>query len=318
MTGPQDRRHIPSTSLTKKRDILVLGGGISAEREVSLATTSAVHRALIERGHQARILDIPSGPEAGETLLRALLADRPDVVFIALHGCGGEDGRIQGVLEWLQIPYTGSGVEASAIAMNKARSRELFALSGIPCAEGCLWNGEALSELELPSGPWALKPPREGSSVGIQRVEGYGALTDALARSQSPLLIERWTEGTEVSVPVFLGEAWEPVEIDAAEGWYDYEAKYARGDTRYHLPARISEDARRSVMHFAAQIHRSFGCRGVTRSDFIIAPTGVITLEVNTLPGMTGSSLVPKAAASRGIDFPSLIERLLEDASLER
>ena len=307
--------------------ILVLAGGVSAEHEVSLATGEAVTRALLERGHQASLLIIEKDPHsAGTELVSALLEQRPDVVFIGLHGVGGEDGRVQGLLEWLRIPYTGSGVEASAVAMNKDLSRQIFTQLSIPHPRGFLWRGaedqdqrEALLAASH-RGAWALKPPSEGSSVGVRKICTADELREALDQSRVPLLVEEWIEGVEVSVPVFQGEAWAPVEIEAAAeaGWYNYEAKYQRGDTRYHLPARLPSAQRELLRQFALKIHTGLSCRGVSRSDFIVAGDACYALEINTLPGMTGSSLVPKAAAAMGIEFPLLIERLVRDASLSR
>ncbi|MEE2643717.1 MAG: D-alanine--D-alanine ligase [Myxococcota bacterium] len=308
-------------------NILVLAGGVSAEHEVSLATGEAVTRALLERGHQASLLIIEQDPRsAGTGLVRRLLEQRPDVVFVGLHGVGGEDGRVQGLLEWLRIPYTGSGVEASAVAMNKDLSRQIFAQLSVPHPRGFLWRGpEDLDQREAflattHSGSWALKPPSEGSSVGVRKLNTIDDLREALDQSKDQLLVEEWIEGIEVSVPVFQDEAWAPVEIEAAAeaGWYNYEAKYQRGDTRYHLPARLPLAQREQLRQFALKVHTGLSCRGVSRSDFIVSGDACYALEINTLPGMTGSSLVPKAAAAMGIDFPFLIERLVRDASLSR
>ena len=291
--------------------VIVLAGGPSQERSVSLKTGAAIERALKHLGHDVYMLD-------PDERLTALLAElKPDLVFNALHGTYGEDGVIQGVLEWMQIPYTGSKLTASALAMDKALSRQIFAQVGLPVARGMTWRvGEAPpSSSVLSEGSWIVKPTHEGSSVGLDLCHSYGELLSVLAQKdeQGPhqWLIEEYVEGVEVSVVVFEGEVWGSVEISPESGLYDYAAKYERTDTQYHCPPRLDSERLERLEDFAARAARALGCSGVCRADFITSTGRDILLEVNTLPGMTKTSLVPKVAAARGLSFEELIERLI-------
>lgn len=307
--------------------VVVLYGGISSERDVSLNSGRAVHAALVSLGYDAHLLDPrdPLNPTRAIDLVGALRGLGAEVVFNALHGTYGEDGCLQGLLEWAGVPYTGSGVKASAMAMDKELTRVLMARAGVPVASGRLWReGDPLpSASDLPAGPWALKPLAEGSSVGVSRREGLEALHEGLRAARGAWLIESWLTGTELSVMVLDGEAWGGVEIVPSSGWYDYEAKYVRGDTRYYCPPRISPALNARVCALAERAYAALECRGAARVDFIVSdPSGdeetpLIALEINTSPGMTATSLVPKIAAQRGLSFEGLVARLLKGARLD-
>jgi len=298
--------------------VAVLYGGRSSEREVSLSTGVAIGDALRERGHLVTMIDPrdPARPTRHINLLEALEEVKVDLVFNALHGTYGEDGCLQGALEWSGVPYTGSGVKASAVAMDKDMSRRLFTSAGVPVARAVTWrSGDALpAEGQLPEAPWALKPLAEGSSVGIQKITSYTELTAQLADAQGSWLIETWLEGVEVSVMVLDGEAWGGVEIVPSSGWYDYEAKYVRGDTQYFCPPRLPQQRLDEVYSLAERAYEALDCSGVARVDFICGVDTLIALELNTSPGMTATSLVPKVAQSRGVAFGALCERLMRSA----
>jgi D-alanine-D-alanine ligase len=248
-----------------------------------------------------------------------------EVAFVALHGRYGEDGSIQGLLESLGIPYTGSGVLASAVGMDKVLSKLLFKSVGLDVTDYRVFPAEqaaALHGKDFPfTFPVVVKPACEGSSVGVSLVKDPTHLPAACveaARWKGDVIVERYVKGKEVQVAVLDGKAMGVIEVVPANEFYDYAAKYTAGTTQYFYPARISESDTRKLMGAAELAHRCLGCSGVTRTDFILAADGVAwILEVNTLPGMTASSLVPKIAAGNGIPFPELCERLLDGAALK-
>ena len=305
--------------MTRTYRVAVVYGGRSSEREVSLATGRAVGQALEARGHQVTMIDPrdPQAPERHLDLLDAIERAGAEVVFNALHGTYGEDGCLQGLLDWSGVPYTGSGLKSSAVAMDKEMTRQLWRVAGVPVAEGWVWRaGEPLPQAELlPSGPWALKPLAEGSSVGISRCDELEELHAKLRELKSgSWLIEAWLEGCELSVVVFEGEAWGGVEIVPSRGWYDYEAKYVRGDTQYFCPPRLSDERLSEIYALAERAYLALECEGVARVDFISADSKLIALELNTSPGMTATSLVPKVAQARGLSFEELTEQLVTAA----
>lgn len=292
--------------------VAVMLGGDSSEREVSLDSGGAVLEALRERGVDAQ------GWDPGERDFTQFLAAGFDRVWIALHGPGGEDGRLQGALEWCAIPYTGSGVLASALAMDKLRCKRLLAAHGIGTPD---WR-EIRGEDELPGAldalglPLIVKPASEGSSVGMRRVDEAGALAEAWReayRYDPRVLVERWIEGPEHTVAVLQGEALPSIRIETPRVFYDYRAKYQAEDTRYYCPGcddRLAENRYRTLglAAFAA-----LGCRGWGRVDFMTGGDGTpLVLELNTVPGMTSHSLVPMAAKAAGMDFGELCWRILE------
>jgi D-alanine-D-alanine ligase len=302
-----------STSFKK---IALLAGGKSQERDISLRTGKAVYEALVRLGYN--VTQIDPTPALAQTLIEGQF----DVVYNALHGTYGEDGIIQGTLEWLGIPYTGSGLKASVLAMDKSLSRRIFEQEGIPIAQGRVWqiDQDILTPDALPKGPWVFKPCAEGSSVGVSRCADYDELFKAMTQAKESKdtyawLIETWILGPEISVTLFDGEVWGAVEIEPSEGWYDYQAKYQRGDTTYHIPPRLDQQALALAYEYAKKGYFALGCRGVSRMDMIIQDRQYpIALEMNTLPGMTQTSLVPKIAAQQGFSFDQLVDLILKHA----
>jgi D-alanine-D-alanine ligase len=301
------------------KNVAVLYGGRSSEREVSLNTGKACAEALRAKGYAVELVDVDTEVAAR---LRAL---RTDVAFVALHGRWGEDGCIQGLLESMAIPYTGSGVTSSALGMDKTLSKRIFAALGLAVIDYRAFPREQAAEIrarDLPFGlPAVVKPAGEGSSVGVAIAKDAPALTAACldaARYKGDVIVERYVKGAEVNVAVLDGKALGAVEIAPEREFYDYAAKYTAGTTKYHLPPRLPESHVRAACDAAERAHRGLGCSGVSRVDFIVAADGTpFILEVNTLPGMTGTSLVPKIAAGAGIPFPELCERILDSAGLK-
>ena len=301
------------------RHVAVLMGGISAEREVSLVSGEACARALEEQGYPVTRIDV------GRDLHEVLARTRPEVVFNALHGRFGEDGRVQGVLDQLGLPYTHSGVLASALAMDKPMAKRVFASAGLRCPEGVETTLERLlAEPPLPP-PFVVKPAAEGSSVGVVIVPDHDLrpLTDRNdVEPDCRLLVERYVAGRELTCAVLGDDPLAVTEIRPNDGFYDYRAKYTEGFATHLVPAPLSPDLYDQVMEAASTAHRVLGCRGVSRADFRLDPSqgddGLYLLEVNTQPGMTPLSLVPEQAAYRGIGFGELVVRLLEQARCDR
>jgi D-alanine-D-alanine ligase len=292
-------------------------GGWSAEREVSLASGKACARALRDAGF-SDVVEI----DAGRDLAQRLAQSAPDVAFNALHGRWGEDGCVQGLLEILNIPYTHSGVLASALAMDKMRAKQVFAAAGLPVAEGRL-----AAKVEVAAGhpmppPYVVKPFNEGSSVGVHLVmEGANGPAPVGPDDPEILMVEAYAPGRELTTAV-MGDRPLGVTDIIAEGWYDYHAKYAAGGSRHVCPAQIPAAVFDACLRMALTAHRAVGARGVSRTDFRWDETrgvdGLIVLELNTQPGMTGTSLAPEQAAAFGIDRPALCRWLVEDASCGR
>lgn len=301
----------------KNKRIGVLMGGLSAERDVSLRSGEAIARALSSLGYDVHAIDV------GRDVAQRLASERIDVAFVTLHGRWGEDGCIQGLLESLFIPYTGSGVLASAAAMDKVFSKRLMQVEGIPVADFFIASPTAPPQAsDVPFGlPCVVKPSREGSSVGVHVVRDASQLAPAVAdaaRYAGVVLVERFVKGREVNVAVLDGAPLGAIEIEPTREFYDYTAKYTPGLTRYHLPARIPADVHDRALDVAARAYAAHGCEGAARIDLIVPDDGeMIVLEANTLPGMTETSLLPKIAAARGIDFAALCERILLGASLK-
>jgi D-alanine-D-alanine ligase len=303
-------------SLRTKR-IGVLCGGLSAEREVSLRTGEAIAATLVDRGYDAVRIYVD------RDLDLALRQTRVDVAFLALHGRYGEDGCVQGLLELLGIPYTGSSVMASALAMNKVKSKELFRLYNLPTPSYYVLSGSPADVAERHGGfgfPAVVKPSREGSSVGVAIVRDLAELEAACEeafRFDDEVLVERYVDGREVSVAILNDRALGAIEIVPSTPFYDYGAKYTSGKSEYHMPARLGPERYRGVLTQAALAHRALGCSGATRVDMIVSDRGnEYVLEVNTIPGMTATSLLPKIAAHAGIDFGALLEEMLGSARL--
>jgi len=305
-----------SKVLYKRCRVAVLMGGPSAERAVSLQSGERVCAALASLGHDVLPIDW-TGPE--HNLWETLRAGRVEVAFLALHGTYGEDGCVQGLLECCRIPYTGSSVLASALAMDKAAARRVFEQESIESPRWCVYHGAA-DALRIGL-PLVVKPSREGSSVGISIVRDEAELAPALkgARAQhGVVLLEEYVAGREIQVAVLDGEVLGDVEIRPAAGFYDYAAKYERSDTAYLVPAPLAAAPRQLCHDLARRAHLALGCSGVTRTDLILSPSGrAVCLEVDTLPGLTERSLVPMIALAHGIDFPTLCQRILDGASLK-
>ncbi len=297
------------------KHVAVLMGGWSAEREVSLVSGRACAAALAEAGYRVTTVDVD------RELPRVLDRLRPDVVFNALHGRMGEDGRVQGLLDLLGIPYTHSGVRASALAMHKPTARTLFRAAGLPVAEGRVCTAEELRRAPPLTPPFVVKPEDEGSSVGVVIVRDEADLVRLAAEdwpSTRRLLVERYVPGRELTCAVLDDEPLAVTEIVAADGFYDYAAKYVPGRSRHLLPAPLPASVTRRVLEIAREAHRVLGCRGVSRADLRWDPDrgeeGLVLLEVNTQPGMTPTSLLPEQAAHRGLSFRDLVVRLVEMA----
>jgi len=301
------------------RKIGVLLGGMSSEREVSLRSGDAVLAALRERGHSAVPIYVDRDVDV------ALRQEQIDVAFLALHGRGGEDGCIQGLLETLGVPYTGSDVLASALAMHKVKAKELFRLHNLATPAYYTLAGacppDELAALHGDFGfPCVVKPVREGSSVGVAICQSLDEFERAVSHAQrfdDEVLVERFIAGKEVSVAILGDRAIGAVEIAPRDGFYDYASKYTRGAADYYVPPRISPERYRGVLTQALRAHLALGCRGATRVDLMLSESGnEFVLEVNALPGLTPSSLLPRIADAAGISFGELCETVLASASL--
>jgi len=304
----------------KDKRIGILLGGMSVEREVSLRSGAAISKAL--RSLQYEVVEIDVQKDLPEQLTK----HRIDVAFIALHGRYGEDGCVQGLLESMFIPYTGSGVLASSVGMEKVFAKQIFLSEGIPAPRHVTFRESGTARAAFDSLPFALpvvvKPSREGSSVGVhicKTRDQYEKAVEDAAQYAGLLMVEEYVKGREVQGAVLDDEALGAIEVVPAREFYDYEAKYSTSSgTRYLFPAPLPPNQYERVNQVCLAAHRALGCSGATRSDVIVAESGdVYLLELNTLPGMTATSLLPKIAAGRGIDFPALCERLLVGASLK-
>jgi D-alanine-D-alanine ligase len=298
--------------------VAVLSGGDSTEREISLLSGSAVLAALRHRGVDAH----PFDPR--DRALATLMDERFDRVWIALHGPGGEDGTLQGALEYLGMPYTGSGVMGSAIGMDKLRTKRLAQAIGVATADYVVLQGPedfeiALERLGL---PMIVKPATQGSSVGMSRVEKESDLAAAYAAAaalERSVFAEPWIKGQEYTVAVLQDRALPSIRIETPKAFYDYEAKYFRDDTRYFCPSGLSSQAEQHLANLALAAFEAIGASGWGRADFMADETGrPLLLEVNTIPGMTSHSLVPMAARASGIDFDELVWRVLETSFTRR
>jgi D-alanine-D-alanine ligase len=289
--------------------IALLYGGPSAEREVSLSSGKAVEDALRALGHEVSAID------AGADLPEKLKEAAPDAVFNALHGRWGEDGCVQGICEWLKLPYTHSGVLASALAMDKPAAKRIFASAGLRCAKGGVFAAEQIMAGDVMPRPYVVKPLNEGSSVGVSIMREGDALPNDL---QGEYLLEEYIAGREIQVAVLDGEALGAIEIVSSNAFYDYEAKYTDGVAQHLMPAPLTEVQTAQVLEMAAKAHAALGCCGLTRSDFMLSAAGeFFILEINTQPGMTPLSLAPEIAAHAGISFDELVERLVKGARLD-
>lgn len=302
------------------KSVAVLMGGLSSEREVSLSSGKACADALEDQGFEVTRLDV------GRDIARRLAELRPDVCFNALHGTWGEDGCVQGILEYLEIPYTHSGVRASALCMHKELTKTILKDAGVPVAPAVVVpRSQAASEHQMMP-PYVAKPVADGSSVGVvivdQPTEDKLAEIARLGNDDDDLMIERFIHGKELTCAVMGDRALDIIEILPAEGlsFYDYEAKYAIGGSKHILPAKLSPNIYQSLQKLALLAHDSLGCRGISRADFRFDEKSdgdgeLICLEINTQPGMTSTSLVPEMASYGGWEFGELVRWILEDAS---
>ena len=305
----------------KNLKIVVIYGGISSEREVSLKSGAAIADALKKGGYeQVRLFDLSKDSVA--ELLRIPM----DIAFLALHGKGGEDGCIQGMLELAGVPYTGSSVEASAICMNKIRTKQILIQSGVPTPKFLTFSKAECDDreriqhdlIEQIGFPMVLKSPCQGSSIGVVIVKNDSALSLGIQEIFSygdSLLVEEFVEGVELTLPILGNEAltvFPAVEITSENEFYDYESKYTKGMCHHIIPARISQEELLSIKEYGMRAYRALGCRGLSRIDFIVDRTkGPMLIEVNTLPGMTAMSLFPDSARFAGVSFEELVDKIV-------
>lgn len=301
--------------------IAVLYGGVSGEREVSLATGSGIVHALKKNGHD--VIEIDFNPK----FLQEIIALDVDLVFIALHGKYGEDGRIQGLLDMLEIPYVGSNVLASALAMDKGKAKQIFKQNHIPVAKSKVYQVtksnvkdifKDIKECFTP--PFVIKPNREGSTLGLSMIKKEEEIEEGImmaAKSDHMILVEDFIDGVEVTVPI-LGaknreKALPVIEIVPKNEFYDYESKYTAGGSEHIIPARLEEQVLQTIKEYALKAHQALGCEIYSRVDFIVQKDQTpVILEVNTLPGMTETSLFPSAAKAIGLDYESMIEKIIQ------
>lgn len=309
-----------ATIAARPTRVAVLYGGISAEREVSLSSGVQVIAALRQAGFVVQPIEVGADLAAVITALQS----KPDVVFNALHGRFGEDGVIQGVLDWIGVPYTHSGTRASALAMDKVAAKAAFAAAGLPVPRGRTVSVDELAGADPLPLPYVVKPINEGSSVGVEIIRSGDNRRTELARSWRfgrNALVEEYIPGRELTVGVVGDRALAVTEILAEAGvFYDYESKYTDGGSRHLIPARVHPDTYALALDMAVAAHRAIGCRGATRCDFRYDDTAgepgrLVLLEINTQPGLTPTSLLPEQAAHHGIDFPQLCTWMVENAA---
>lgn len=291
-------------------------GGPSAEREVSLSSGQECAAALREAGYE--VVEVDAGRD-----LAVVLADlKPDVVFNALHGRWGEDGCVQGLLEWMQIPYTHSGVLASALALDKQRTKAAYRAAGLPVVNSVIVDKDEVGKAHVMPPPYVVKPNNEGSSVGVYIVHEAANAPPQLSQDMpQTVMVEAFAPGRELTTSVIGDKALGVTDI-ITDGWYDYHAKYADGGSRHVIPADIPQEIAEACEDYALRAHAVLGCRGLSRTDFrwdeAKGLDGLILLETNTQPGMTPTSLSPEQAQAAGMSFPQLCDWLIRDASCNR
>ncbi|MCE8546973.1 D-alanine--D-alanine ligase [Ruegeria pomeroyi] len=296
--------------------VAVLMGGPSAEREVSLVSGRECAAAL--RGEGFEVVELDAGPD----LCDRLRAIAPDVVFNALHGRWGEDGCVQGLLEWLRIPYTHSGVLASALAMDKQRTKDVYRAAGLPVVESVIAERAAVEAAHVMAPPYVVKPNNEGSSVGIYIVQESANRPPQLSQDMpAQVMVEQYVPGREMTTTVMGDRALNVTDI-LTDGWYDYHAKYSPGGSRHVIPADLPPEIFELCLDYALRAHKALGCRGLSRTDFrwdeSRGADGLFLLETNTQPGMTPTSLAPEQAIAAGMTFGQLCAWMVEDASCDR
>lgn len=299
----------------KGKKIGVLMGGLSEEREISLKTGSAVLKALAAKGYNA------FGIDAGRDLASVLIRKKIEVAFLALHGRYGEDGCVQGLLEVMGIPYTGSGVAASAMAMDKITAKKVFEYHGVSTPKTYHLKGQGAVPAAVKM-PVVVKPASQGSAIGVhivrKRTELTGAMREAGAHG-ADILVEQYIEGRELTVSILDDTVLPLIEICPKEGFYDFTAKYTKGKTDFICPAKLKKALERRVTGEALAAYRALGCAGAARVDVMVdGKDAAYVLEVNTIPGMTELSLFPRSAACAGMDYPAVVERMLKGAGLDK
>jgi len=303
----------------KKKKVAVMMGGLSREREISLKTGKAILKALTEKGYTVTAIDV--GEDIGEKLVRGKI----ECAFLALHGRFGEDGTIQGMLELMRIPYTGSDVLASALAMHKIMAKKFFLCEKIPTPRFEVLQREEIKKglqkkISLPL-PVVVKPAREGSTIGISIVRREEELLSAFKKAveyDEEILIEEFMKGKEITVGILEDIPLPMIEIVPKSGFYDFHSKYTKGETQYILPARISREKYLYAQEISLKAFQTLGCSGVARVDLMTDENeNPFVIDINTMPGMTETSLLPKAASYAGIPFEDLVERILLKASLK-
>ena len=296
--------------------VAVLMGGVSAEREVSLVSGRECAKALRDAGY-TEVVEIDAGADLPARLAEA----RPDVVFNALHGRWGEDGCVQGLLEWMRLPYTHSGVLASALTLDKTRTKSIYAANGMPVVPSVIATREEVEAGHVMAPPYVIKPNNEGSSVGIYIIREGTNMPRLASTMPATVMVETYVPGRELTVAV-LGDRPLCVTDIITSGWYDYEAKYTPGGSRHVLPADLPAEITEACLDYALRAHDALGCRGLSRTDFrwdeSLGLGGLVLLETNTQPGMTPTSLAPEQAAHLGMSFPDLCRWIVEDASCDR
>ncbi|WP_299042724.1 D-alanine--D-alanine ligase [uncultured Tateyamaria sp.] len=300
----------------RRSKVAVLLGGPSAEREVSLSTGQACAAALRDMGYE--VIEVDAGPD-----LSAVLQDiAPDAVLNCLHGRWGEDGCVQGILEWLRIPYSHSGVLSSALAMDKQRTKDVYRAAGLPVVDSVIRSKAEVMQAHAMLPPYVVKPNNEGSSVGVYLVD-EGANSPPVLDADMPdfVMVEAFAHGRELTTTVMGNQALGVTDI-ITDGWYDYDAKYKPGGSRHVIPADVPTEITELCLDYAIRAHNALGCRGVSRTDFRWDETkgadGLILLETNTQPGMTATSLTPEQAQAAGVSFGELCAWMVEDASCQR
>jgi len=296
-------------------------GGISAEREISLCTGKAIQRALLKKNYKVYPVDV------NRSLAQTLLKKKIEVAFIALHGRWGEDGTVQGMLEIMQIPYTGSGVLASALALHKGTTKKILSYHRLPTADFQIISGEEIKQadfhrkIKIPL-PLVIKPIAEGSTIGTSIIKQKKELPDACkhaAQFDQHILIERFIEGKEITTGILDSQAFPLIEIVPRDGFYSFQSKYTPGNTEYIIPARVKKGVALTIQQLAVKAYHAIGCEGAARVDLILShqKSQPYILEINTIPGMTETSLLPMAAQYVGISFENLVEKILLTARLK-
>ncbi len=301
--------------IDKNTKICVLYGGISEERNVSLETGKNMAEALQQYTSNVTLVDVD------KDVAKKLIELKPDICVLGLHGTFGEDGTIQGLLESMQIPYTGSGVTSSAITFDKVLTKYMFTGVGIETPKYKVFTRDSYNNSEKPLCiPCVVKPAKQGSSIGVSIVENeseYAKAIDEAFKLDSQIIVEQYIQGKELTVPVLDGKAYPAIWIKPKKQFYDYECKYTKGMTEYLLDTELSDEMYSKVLDVAVKAYNGCMCRGVARVDFMVTDSEVFTIEINSLPGMTSTSLVPQSFKKAGIEFAPLVKMIADSATLD-